>query len=685
MAKIGEFDFDPQARPLRIGQHFYQLVNGRLWPHVAGADGDEGSALTAELIAQVEQAEDAEVLGALSLDEARELRTALEQGFDEARPNVNDAEGVAALTRVAAAVATVDARIGELSTTEEEVQAQLDELAAQVHGEGDGGEGDGADGGEGEGADGGEGEGEGEGEGGDAGEGAGGEGDAGEGRLAAAGVIRRPSLQVLRRTPQRGEPTPDAPRNPYRMTAAAGLSSEQVSTGQELSLEVLGSELATLHQSMQTLRWSDLPRYNALTRDGGMSSGDARQRMKDEGSTAGGRKVILGHIDIADRPGVVHQEKGDGAEIIDQAVREYVTARDERDRMVASGGDCVMALPDFSINVIGDRGTCFTDDLPTVASNRPLTYYPWLKIDQSASSGIGSRALADDGIGFVTEEEDAAGYGNPDAEEGDPDEIPEGGTQYKHTVHIDCPPSPLTCKQEAVYKGVVVGNFQAIGHPEYVDAFNTYMDIYFDIERDERALKSFVAKATTDGHLLTTAAAEKTFGAVSSLKDLLNRLVAKERSARHAPNLGFNVVAPDWFGGVLALDVMRHTFGSLDNLRATPAEAMALAGTDGIRFSTYCTETNFASTPKQVLTPITNGNVPAWPTSARLLIHADGSVFKKTAGSLQFGLRETLMETNDFGMFMEIFEKVCYRDTVYVLDVVLCPNGATGAPVALTC
>lgn len=620
-----------------------------------------------ELLALVSQANDADVLGAMDRDAAIELRDQLRAGYDEYRPLVSDAEQVEALRAVVAAMAATQARIDQIDNEAQSVEdalASLDAEAAAATGEDDGGEGSGEGEGTGDGGSEGEGTGEGTGEGEGSGEssGEGSESGTGEESRRVAGA---PDLGALARTTPRPAPRTEPNEPETRIVAAGGFLSQP--QGQEVSVAQLGAELARQHQAVQTLTKRDLPHY-------------------DEGITAGGRKIYLANVPILDRPGVVHMKDGDGREVIDRAVAEFVKGRDERlrtnERRLASGGDCVMALPDFSINLVGERGTCFTDDLPTVAGTRPLTYYPWFKIDQGPSAtGRGSRP--DSGIGFVTSEQDKAGYGDPDAEGGST--VPAGGSPYKECIHIDCPDEPLTCSQEAVYKCVTIGNFQAISHPEYVNAWQEYMDIWFDIERDARALNSFITEATAQNHLLTAASPE--FNAVTSLKDLFHRLLAFERSARHSPNLSFNVVAPDWFGGPLALDVMLHSFGSIDNLRTTPAGAMALASTDGIRMSTYCTETWGSGTGavNQVFDPIGSGEVPDWPTKARLLMYPDGAVFKKTAGDLQIGLRETLMKTNDFGMFQESFEKVCYRGDVYVLDVEVCPNGATGAPVAITC
>lgn len=642
-----------------------------------------------ELIALVEQAEDAAALAAMDRAAVVELLAQVDAAYAEVRASVRTSDDVAAARRIVAAMSALAGRrdaIDQAASTAAEELAALDAEVAALNvdpaepeaGAGDAGEGEG---GEGEGA-GGAG---GEAGGGDAGAGAGGEGAGGEGGEGGEGEggsggeqgaqPNRPDLNRLSRTPSQGHQSNEAGTDDggtgivaTPLIAHSGLGQADIAPGQTMTLAQFGSTLERMHKALQVLPPGSLP----------------------EGVHAGGQKHYIASMAIAQRPGVVMQRRGDASEIIDQATREFVAARNERNanvrRLVASNGNCnILAQPDYSIRVIGETGTAFTDELPTVGGiERPLAYYPWLMINQAnGASGPGSEPTS--GIGFVTLAQDAAGYGDPTITTGDPGAVPAGGHAYKDCIHIDCPADPLFANIEAVYKCVTLGNFQANSHPEYVDAFQKYMDIWFDITRDQRALSAFTAQAAADSNMLT--ASELTFGAVSTMKDIFQRMLAKERSARHDSTITLNVVAPEWFGAFLALDVMRHTFGNLDNLSCTPQQAMALASTDGVTLSTYRTEAG-PTTPhsiRQVLAPLSGGAIPAWPKEVRLLVYMDGSVFKKTGATLNAGLRETLVKTNDFGMFMELDEKVNFRGPVYVLDVELCANGATGAPVALVC
>lgn len=671
------------------GKHYTLAADGRVIPVVRGGADDDGMTLE-QLITMVEQAEGD--LSALSATQVGELRDSTYEAFQSVRPNVasDNADGIAALTRVAEAIGTLDTYLAQ----PEVVQALADEQAAAAQAAADAqalldgvqprqtstGDDDGAGGGDGGGDDGSG--------GGD--DGAGG-GDDGGSQSAAGGrqtASARPPLDALggglggTGGGDDGSADRFAPV-PQRILASAGAQADgSLRVGQELTLEALGEAMEMQHVALQTLASPD-----QLDRD------SIHINAKGRVSGVGGAKHYLGVIPIAEKPGVVIAEAGQashgGTDLIERATQAFIAHRDAMDaenvRRIASGGDCVMDQPDFSIKVIGDTGTCFADSMPTVATMRPLAFYPWFKINQAnGATGTGSRPA--DGIGFVTAEQDAAGYGDPDIEEGEPGAIPEDGAAYKSCIHIDCPDEPLRCTNEAVYKCVTMGNFQAQSHPEYVEAFQKYMDVWFDIERDNHALAKFVAAATDAGQVINHS--EVTFGAVSSLKDVLTRLVVAERSARHAPNLGWNVVAPDWFGDYLVTDILRTTFGGLERLRTSRQQAMALASTDGIRFSTYCTEAGptvgAGTNSRMVWQPISNA-VPSWPNKVRLLVYPDGAMFKKTGNQLRFGLRETLLKSNDFGMFMELFENVCFRDAPFVLDLRLCQNGATGAPVALVC
>lgn len=666
------------------GVHYLVAANGRVYPIVRGGDGPtegDDAAAAAELVRLVEQAEaDLSSLtaefdddGNLVGGELFELRQGLVTAYDETRPNVQTREELAALQRVQAAIATVDARAEVVLQEAIDLAAELAALDAAVHGDGDDeGEGD-------EGSGEGDGSGEGEGtEGGEGGEGASAESGqepqpAGAGAQAAADTappasapadgtqpvaassapVPAPSLRQLRRSRPGGEAPAAASGTQVaqmrRIVAKAGL--QGVSSGNAFpSIDALGAELSSLAAAVQV----DQPT---------------------------GRKHYVGTIPIHTGEGsriVLASEHAnlDDEGLIDLAVRRNRELRTAQfATMQASGGPCAPAVQDYSITLVGDRGTPFVESLPSIVSNRPIAYYPWVEFDMADTP------LAT-GIGFVTQAQDTAGYGGTNPRTGQVTAIPEGGVKFKDSVRIDCP-QPRTCGMEMVYKNVVVGRFIAQAFPEYVRVFDEFTGIYFDVARDERAMGKILAAAKT------ITAGPATFGSTRDLLGRLRQLAAHIRSARHAPNLALEVRIPEWAKYRLANDIAFSFAQGVENLRITPDQALGLLGaTEGIMVDTYNVSAGTTTNGSPTVLPLpTDGNpLPEFPNEVRVLAWADGAVFRREGGEVSFGLQEVGYESNDFSTFYEAEENTCTRGSdIYALDVELCDSGLIGGSVVKTC
>lgn len=651
------------------GVHYF-VADGRVYPIVRGGDGPEdgadassGDAGLAELIRLVEAAEgDLSALtaefddeGVLVGGELFELRQGLVAGYDETRPNVSTRDEVAALQRVQAAIAAVDARVVTVLEEAAEIARELAELDAQVHGEGDGDEG-------------GEGDGSGEGDG----DGAAAPAEGAEAQpvgaqaetppaedapadgatqvAASGGPTSPPSLVNLRRTQRpSGGDSPAPTRSPMRRVLAfAGL--QGVNGGSPFpSIDALGQELAAVAASVQVANPSGRKHYIGRI-----------PLHVGEGS----RIVLASDHDSLDDEG-----------LIDLAVRRRRELREQFATMQASGGPCAPPETDYSIGMVGDRGTPFVESLPSIQSNRGISYFPWLEFDMSDTP-------LSTGIGFVTQAQDLAGYGGTNPRTGQVTAIPGGGVKFKDSVRIDCP-QPVTCGLEMVYKNVVVGRFIAQAFPEYVRVFEEFTGIYFDVARDERAMGKILAAAKV------ITAGPAVFGASRDLLGRLRQLQAGLRSARHASNLALEVRIPEWAKYQLANDIAYSFTQGVENLRITPDQALGLLGsTEGIMVDTYNVSagTTTGGSPTVMALPTDGNPLPDFPTEVRVLAWAEGAVFHRSGSEVAFGLQEVGYESNDFSSFMELEENTCVRSgDVYALDVALCDNGAMGAAVVKTC
>lgn len=611
------------------------------------------------------------------------LRADLAAAYEEAREGVDEAtvteDEVEALRQVVAAIQRVDGEVTTREAAAEGTRADLAALDAQVAGEPEG-EGDATTEGEAEGADT-EGEGDGDAatadtEGGDAagageGEGTGNqatEGDAAQIAASARPAGRAPSLAVLARARERGrgravaqQDEDDPGRLPDRFVAAAGLP--DVAAGNPFGTrEVLGRQLQSLHAALQV----------------------------EEPSR---RRHVVGRIGIRDSARLVRQDDPefsgvDGEGLIAEAVRRNIAYRMNlmnevaAGRLVASGGICVPAQPDYSVEVVGDRGTPFVETLPTVVGTRPTSYYPWIETDLNAAAGSGLGARPESGIGIVTAAQDEAGYGGTHPTTGVVTAVPTGGANFKDFADIDCP-EMVTCTPEAVFKGTRVGRFAAITWPEYVNVFEERIGMWFDVRRDERGIE----RALTGARVVT--ATPNMFGTSRDLLTRLRRLMAHNRSARRAPGQVWHWYLPSFAATMLANDLaVSYTGQPLEALRITPAQALAaLAAEEGMMIDTYDVSAGTTSGGSPTVLPLqAAGALNEWPEELRVFGWPEGAVFHQTYGQVAFGLVETLFATNDFAGFEEVFEQTCSRSgDRYVLDIATCESGATGAPIAVTC
>lgn len=344
----------------------------------------------------------------------------------------------------------------------------------------------------------------------------------------------------------------------------------------------------------------------------------------------------------------------------------------ERATVQASGGMCAPPEIDYTRTLTGgSEAGSFANSHPGVQTRRPHSFYAPEVIDVSAATPAG--------VGVVTDAQDAAGYGDPDA---DPSTVPAGGAPFKSPVVVDCPDEMVTCRMSAVYQAVQSGRFMDIAFPEQVALVRNKTAVYGGLARDRVFSDVYVSSGR---RLLGDAA---TFGVSRDTLSSIRRLVAAARSIRGDRTLPFNVWAPAWFGSPVATDLAKSFTGTQD-LGPNIGRALgSLAQDEGIGLGNYSHNIGATTDGSPSVLPnprlLANGAaVPAWPTQARLLIAPIGSVIRNTAGTISFGVESTGMATNDSLTFSEIFESPCVVDSsaMFVLDVSVAELGGTGAMV----
>lgn len=419
--------------------------------------------------------------------------------------------------------------------------------------------------------------------------------------------------------------------------------------------------------------------------------------------------------------------------------------------LLGSGGPCAPAPLDFGIEVVGGAQTPFTNTFATVGFPRsrvrffqPICFNRWVavrtltdavvedesdiltspsgaftsadlyrylqgppSIDANAriiaiidSTHVQMSADATDDAGpitvviagrsgntgrRITEAEDTAGY------------VSQGGTTLdKAAEHIDCPPDPVECSLGMVVDARTIGNWVDRAFPEYVRAWQQYMDINYAVGWEETHLADYmnIAQTAGNGGLLTTGA--PLYGA---FRDTLRRVMAIAEYARSCrrltTNTRFHVATPTWFTALLKMDLAMSFAGSdagtggFAQFRVTDAQLVSWLSQYGLNFSTYEDDAGYtANGVAQILgcLPTSGGSVPELPTEARVLMWQEGSIVRGDGGELRLGVYRdsALNRVNDFQSFEERWSKLCFRgcgSSVFAADLQLTPNGAASGTI----
>jgi hypothetical protein len=402
--------------------------------------------------------------------------------------------------------------------------------------------------------------------------------------------------------------------------------------------------------------------------------------MRASAGIEGGSEHTLGKMSEPVRPGeLVLQASDDISDadgIVDRAIQRNLDATYQAYSKVlqASGGVCAPAETDYTIRVIGDTQGCVSNTIPTIRTSRPVRIFEDIVLDFT-SILTDPRFAA--GIGLVTASQDAAGYVSSN---------PPGPTPDKGCVHIDCP-VPVDCPEmRAIYACFTMGEFQSRNFPEYARAFREMMDMVYSFKKEQTILDDIVAAAGVPISL-----SPAVFGSIRDILPAIRAIIARADISSGVRG-NWRVYVPKHLKVQIANDILRTAFGltNSDPLPMSISRGLALLGVDeGIMVSEYCASAGLTTQgdPTFVAPPVKGAPLAPLPGSARIIIAREGFAVRQSQGELRVGLRETLVKTNDFGMFVEGFETTCFRNTknLYLLDIEHCDNGVSGGTVVATC
>lgn len=341
------------------------------------------------------------------------------------------------------------------------------------------------------------------------------------------------------------------------------------------------------------------------------------------------------------------------------------------DVVLAAGGPCIPAEPDFDVEFIGDGGRPFSMAFPTVQ-------YPRSRVSFYAPIPF-SRAGCDPLIGrIITIAGDTAGY---DPSPTPPEVLP------KSCVRIECPDGPLTCALDIMLKCVTIGNWVDRSWPQWVRVFRENVDTCYDVAYEQKHMAQVVSGST----LITAGPA--TFGATVDFLGQILTLQARAQNGRRLSSARqWRLIVPEWFVTQLRIDVMRY-MGLGENgfaaLSITDAQVVGWLRQNNINVSVYKDEAGpTAQGDEQVLALPTTGALVDLPGTVRTFFFPEGTWVRGTGGELDLGVvrDSALNSVNDFQTFFEEWTTMCKRGLdSYVVDHVLCPSGLIGGTVVLEC
>lgn len=250
----------------------------------------------------------------------------------------------------------------------------------------------------------------------------------------------------------------------------------------------------------------------------------------------------------------------------------------------------------------------------------------------------------------------------------------------KNCVEIPCPDEFEEIRLNAVGYCVEAGILQTQGWPELIEWFMQSLTQEHLRALSRRTILDMVAGSTP----ISITNTANVLG-VSASSTLLNTLELMAVNLRLKKGLArgslIEGVAPNWLHAVIRADFAMQE--GLDIKSVTDAQINSWFSARGIAFQFVADwQTRGVGQPGDLLTQ-------QWPGSVRVLLYPAGTWFRALSNVIEFGIqypRELLQINRYTRFFTEDAYAVAKRcDDSLVVTIPLCPNGAYGAAVSVTC
>lgn len=360
-------------------------------------------------------------------------------------------------------------------------------------------------------------------------------------------------------------------------------------------------------------------------------------------------------IDFGDRMLKEHDFQGNFAKLSQTGEAAQAIA--------ASGGSCAPAAPRYEVDGTAVAHSPMEDNLPVYGAPRgSVTWVPgpdWLDMLE--------------GVGTVTNAEDAAGYGSGSGE-----------ATPKPCVHADCIDEE-TKRATAISHCIEFGNLTFDTWPEFVARLTENLMAAFARVKEVYILD----RIDEDSTLQTYDAATNSYGFARAVRHFV-----AEASHGYRKRNGMDVDAtldlylPDYVQVGMLIDWQNDAGYGVEQFWRTFSDATASLESLALNVTWYY---DSASGEDQAFQDaISAGAATLFPTTAIGYLHAPGTFVRLDMGVLNVGIvRDSVLnETNDVQIFAEQFLEVAKfgHEAVKVQISGLCPNGEAPTGVtAITC
>jgi hypothetical protein len=162
------------------------------------------------------------------------------------------------------------------------------------------------------------------------------------------------------------------------------------------------------------------------------------------------------------------------------------------------------------------------------------------------------------------------------------------------------------------------------------------------------------------------------------------RLAAQERRRqRMAPDAMLRVMAPTWLLDTVQEDIIRSGTSFVDGPPQVVARDYLVAQMRAVNVNiSFYWDSSTAGAQLMLSQSGSGAQLNSFPETVRWYLFHEGMFVHGDGGTLDVGIirDSTLVNTNDFRVFVESFETIFTRGLFgYVVDQTLCPNGTSSA------